>query len=390
MVERISGRGTKENPKDKERAEDAGAHSRTPARANTHAKPKSKPAYTKKTIALVYDFDGTLSPKPMQEYSFLPKLGIKAADFWAECTALAKAEQADPLITYMHLMYKKAKEKGLRVDRKDLVAQGRDVELYPGVETWFSNIGKYVKAHSSSDGVVIKHYLVSSGLTEIIEGTKIYKNFANVFASEYWFDAYDLPFPKRVITDTGKTQYLFRINKGIEDQSQSINAHMPEDARPIPFSNMIYFGDGETDVPSMALLKKNGGHAIAVFDARSDSPSSSRPERALPSHHAGGVSSTRRRGGVGGGVKSHEKRELQSSGANAASESGVNVGSFSGGISGAHGGDAKCIELFRAGRCDFYAAAYYRKGSDLFKRTTLLLDRMLADIRVKEEMSRLG
>ena len=371
MVERISGRGTKENAKDKERAEDAGAHSRARARANAHAKPKSKPTYTKKTIALVYDFDGTLSPKPMQEYSFLPKLGIKAADFWAECTRVARAEQADPLITYMHLMYKKAKEKGLRVDRKDLVAQGRDVELYPGVETWFGDIGKYVKAHSSSDGVVIKHYLVSSGLTEIIEGTKIYKNFANVFASEYWFDAYDLPFPKRVITDTGKTQYLFRINKGIEDQSQSINAHMSEDARPIPFSNMIYFGDGETDVPSMALLKKNGGHAIAVFDARSDSPSSSRPERALPSP---------RRGGVRGGVKSQE----ESSGL------GTQAGSFSGGISGAHGGAAKCIELFRAGRCDFYAAADYRKGSDLFKRTTLLLDRMLADIRVKEEMSGLG
>ncbi len=168
----------------------------------------------------------------------------------------------------MHLMYKKAKEKGLRVDRKDLVAQGRDVELYPGVETWFGEIGKYVKAHSASDGVTVKHYLVSSGLTEIIEGTKIYKHFANVFASEYWFDAYDLPFPKRVITDTGKTQYLFRINKGIENQSESINSHMAEDARPIPFSNMIYFGDGETDVPSMALLKKNGGHAIAVHEPK--------------------------------------------------------------------------------------------------------------------------
>ena len=104
------------------------------------ATPTKKPKYTKKTIALVYDFDGTLCPKPMQEYSFLPKLGIKAEDFWAECTRVAKAERADPLITYMHLMYKKAKEKGLRVDRKDLVAQGRHVELYPGVETWFGEI----------------------------------------------------------------------------------------------------------------------------------------------------------------------------------------------------------------------------------------------------------
>ncbi|MGB4866371.1 MAG: HAD family hydrolase [Hyphomicrobium sp.] len=284
--------------------------------------PKAKSKFTKKTIALVYDFDGTLSPKPMQEYAFLPKIGVKAEDFWAECTRVAKAERADPLITYMHLMYKKAKEKGLRIDRKELVAQGRHVELYQGVEAWFGEIEGYVKAQRDSKGVTIKHYLVSSGLTEIIEGTKIYKNFANVFASEYWFDAYDLPFPKRVITDTGKTQYMFRINKGIEDLGESINSHMPEDARPIPFSNMIYFGDGDTDVPSMALLKKNGGHAIAVHTPKASAD--------------------------------------------------------------------KCIGLFNAGRCDFYAPADYRKGSDLFKRTCLLLDRMLADIRVEEERAGLG
>ncbi len=272
----------------------------------------------KRTIALVYDFDGTLSPKPMQEYAFLPQLGIDPQEFWAECTRVSKAERADALITYMHLLYKKAKEKGVRIDRADLVAQGREVELYPGVERWFDAMHAYVKKHAASAGITVKHYLVSSGLTEIIEGTKIYKNFANVFASEYWFDVYDLPFPKRVISDTGKTQFLFRINKGIEDLGESINAHMPEDQRPIPFSNMIYFGDGDTDVPSMALLKKNGGHAIAVHD---------------PSESAG-----------------------------------------------------KCVDLFKAGRCDFYAGADYNKGSDLFKRTCLLLDRIIADIRVKEEV----
>ena len=283
--------------------------------------------FTKKTIALVYDFDGTLSPKPMQEYSFLPQLGVSAADFWAECGRVAKEQHADPLITYMHLMYKKAKEKGLRIDRKDLVRQGRDVELFAGVTTWFKEIEAYVRLRAESPvgeqhGITLRHYLVSSGLTEIVEGTPIYKHFHNVFASEYWFEAYETPFPKRVITDTGKTQYLFRINKGIEDQSESINAHMPEDARPIPFSNMIYFGDGDTDVPSMALMRKSGGHAIAV-------------------HTPGGP-------------------------------------------------DAKCVDLFKAGRVDFYAGADYRRGSDLFKRTCLLLDRMLADIRVREEMWGLG
>jgi phosphoserine phosphatase len=277
--------------------------------------------FEKKVIALVYDFDGTLSPKPMQEYTFLPKIGEDPKAFWAESNRLAKEHEADSLITYMHLMYKKAKAAGVRIDREDLVALGRDVELYPGVESWFDEIGEYVRLAAESHGVTLRHYLVSSGLTEIIEGTRIYPRFHNVFASEYWFDAYDLPYPKRVITDTGKTQYLFRINKGVENLGHSINEHMPEAVRPIPFSNMIYFGDGDTDVPSMAVMRKNGGYAVAVHG----------PGKAR----------------------------------------------------------AKCVDLFKAGRCDFFAQADYRRGSDLFRRTCLLLDRILADIRVREEMWRL-
>jgi len=326
MVERATGRergrsgvrdsaGAASPPRRATKGSGKSANPAAPARS-------AKPAFTKKTIALVYDFDGTLSPRPMQEYSFLPKLGVDPAEFWAECGRVAKEQGADPLITYMHLMYKKAKERGIRVDRADLVAQGRDVELYPGVLEWFDEIEGYVRLRAESHGITLKHYLVSSGLTEIVEGTPIYSRFANVFASEYWFDAYDLPFPKRVITDTGKTQYLFRINKGIEDLGESINHHMPEADRPIPFPNMIYFGDGDTDVPSMALMRKNGGHAVAV-------------------HPPG---------------KSREK----------------------------------CVDLFKAGRCDFFAPADYRRGSDLFKRTCLLLDRILADIRVQEEMWAVG
>jgi phosphoserine phosphatase len=280
------------------------------------------PKFDRKTIALVYDFDGTLSPRPMQEYAFLPQIGADAAAFWKETGDLARRERADPLITYMHLMYRKAKEKGVRIDRADLVAQGRHVALFPGVEDWFDAVAAYVKTHAQSNGVQLRHYLVSSGLTEIVEGTSIYRRFHNVFASEYWFEAYDLPFPKRVITDTGKTQYLFRINKGVEDLGQSINQHMPEAARPIPFANMIYFGDGDTDVPSMAVMRKNGGYAVAVHP-----PGKSR---------------------------------------------------------------AKCVELYKAGRCDFFAPADYREGSDLFRRTCLLLDRILADIRVREEKWRLA
>jgi len=320
MTERATGRG-----KERDDDEETSAPLREGAPSGK-AKKKAKAAqgFDKKTIALVYDFDGTLSPRPMQEYSFLPQLGVEPADFWAMCTRVAREQQADPLITYMHLMYKTAREKGLRIERDDLVRQGASVELFPGVAAWFDAVADYIKIRAESSGVELRHYLVSSGLTEIIEGTAIRPHFHNVFASEYWFDAYELPFPKRVITDTGKTQYLFRINKGIEDLGLSINAHMPEEQRPIPFTNMIYFGDGETDVPSMALMRKSGGHAIAVH-----------PE-------------------------------------------------------GAGKGFDTCVELFRAGRVDFYAAADYRRGSDLFKRTCLLLDRMLADIAVREEVWKVG
>ncbi len=315
MVERVSeGRGrTEEAPR-------ARGKSRAPAKSEAN-KAAHKAGFDKKTIALVYDFDGTLSPRPMQDYAFLPQIGDDAAAFWKESNELARREGADALITYMRLMYKKAKARNVRIDRADLVAQGKNVELYAGVADWFDEIGAYVKLRAETHGITLRHYVVSAGLTEIIEGTAIYKRFHNVFASEFWFEAYELPFPKRVITDTGKTQYLFRINKGIEDLRVGINEHMDEQKRPIPFSNMIYFGDGDTDVPSMAVMRKNGGHAVAVYP----------PGKAKK----------------------------------------------------------KCVELFKAGRCDFFAPADYRRGSDLFKRTCLLLDRILADIRVEEEMWRL-
>jgi haloacid dehalogenase-like hydrolase len=275
----------------------------------------------KRIIALVYDFDGTLSPKPMQEYTFLPKIGEDPAAFWAEVNAVARQHHADNLITYMHLMYKKAKARGVRIDRADLVALGRDVELFPGVSDWFGAIADYVNLRAETP-VELRHYLISSGLREIIEGTTIYPHFYNVFASEYFFEAYDLPYPKRVITDTGKTQYLFRINKGVEDLRESINSHMAEADRPIPFSHMIYFGDGDTDVPSMTVMRKSGGHALAVHPEGRD--------------------------------------------------------------------EAKCAELYQSGRVDFFAPADYRRGSLLFKRAGLLIDHILAVIRIEEERASLS
>src|SRR5262245_6094841 len=130
------------------------------------------PKFDKKTIALVYDFDGTLSPRPMQEYAFLPKIGADPVAFWAESNALARQAGADPLITYMHLMYKKAKDKGVRIDRRDLVAQGRQVELFPGVETWFDAIGAYIQSHAQSNGGQQRHSLISSGIRKLVDASR--------------------------------------------------------------------------------------------------------------------------------------------------------------------------------------------------------------------------
>ena len=166
MADRVASRKSADN-------DDRPSRARGQSSAKAAPTPKARPHFDKKTIALVYDFDGTLSPKPMQEYAFLPKLGIDARDFWAESNRVAKEQGADPLITYMHLLYKKAKERNVRIDREDLVAQGRAVELYPGVAEWFDEIADYVKSRAESHGVTLRHYLISSGLTEIIEGTSI-------------------------------------------------------------------------------------------------------------------------------------------------------------------------------------------------------------------------
>ena len=220
-------------------------------------------------IALVYDFDGTLSPQPMQEYTVLPELGINANDFWLECKKEAKKYNADGMLTYMRLLIEKIEEKHSHLDRSGLRGLAKDIEYFPGVETWFDRINHHVREKSGGK-IKVRHYIISAGLKEILEGIKIRRHFAKMYASEYYFDHHDAArFPTVVINDTSKTQYLFRINKGIEDINQSINEYMPESERPIPFSNMIYIGDGLTDVPCMTVTKNNGGYALAVHKPNS-------------------------------------------------------------------------------------------------------------------------
>ena len=216
------------------------------------------------TIAIMYDFDKTLCTKDMQEYMFIPNLGISARDFWRESNALAEDQGMYKILAYMYLMLQKAKEKKMPISRENFVTMGSEIEFYPGVESWFDR----VNACAKEAGVNVEHYIISSGLREIIDGSKIKKKFTRIFACEFLYDENKVAvWPKIAVNYTAKTQFLFRINKGVLDVSNDndLNKYTPDDERSIPFRNMIYIGDGLTDVPCMKLVKSNGGQSIAVF-----------------------------------------------------------------------------------------------------------------------------
>ena len=212
-------------------------------------------------LALVYDFDKTLSPKDMQEFHLIRSLGYdNPGDFWAECDKFAKKNNCDGIISYMYLTYLKAGN----LTKKQLLEEGRYIELYKGVKSWFKRINEYGKKHN----VDVEHYVISSGLTDIIMGTEIADEFKKVYACTYVYDRNGrVLWPSRVVNYTMKTQYLFRINKGVlaETNDEDLNSSTPDTAKYIPLENMIYFGDGSTDVPSMKVVQQNGGTTIAVF-----------------------------------------------------------------------------------------------------------------------------
>ena len=215
-------------------------------------------------IALMYDFDKTLCTKDMQEYTFIPRVNMSPEEFWGEAVRLSREEKMDPILAYMMLMIDKARSRHVKIHRENFVEMGPDLELYPGVGDWFGRMNKV----GDELGVDIEHYIISSGLREIIEGSSVYDRFKEVFACEFYYDENDVAvWPKNVVNYTTKTQFLFRINKGILDLSENaeLNAYTPEDERRVPFENMIYVGDGLTDVPCMKLVKVNGGYSIAVY-----------------------------------------------------------------------------------------------------------------------------
>ena len=223
---------------------------------------------TKKPIvAMMYDFDKTLCSKNMQEYSFIPNMGLSEEEFWTAANELSKSLQMDGILAYMWLMINESKKNSKSIHRKDFVKLGKALEFYDGVSEWFDRINEYGR----KVGVQVEHYIISSGLREIIEGSSIYKKFKDVYACEYMYDENDIAcWPKNVVNYTTKTQFLFRINKGVSDLSddKKLNDFVPEDERRVPFRNMIYIADGITDVPCMKLVKTNGGYSIAVYQKK--------------------------------------------------------------------------------------------------------------------------
>lgn len=216
----------------------------------------------KTIIAICYDFDGTLAKGNMQEYGFMDNLGISPDEFWQKCYDIRQQFKADKILSYMKCMLDEAKQKDIIFRQEDFAKCGQNIALFKGVVDWFDHINQY----AAKKNFIIQHYLISSGLEEIIIGTPIYNKFHKVFAGKFMYNCYgEAIWPARSINFTEKTQYLFRINKGLENWDDNVNAFVPIAERPVPFNKMIYIGDGETDIPCMSTLKENNGYSIAVY-----------------------------------------------------------------------------------------------------------------------------
>ena len=219
----------------------------------------------KPIVALIYDFDGTLSPGNMQEFGFIQAIGKSPEEFWRMSDDIAKGQDASNILSYMKLMFDEARRQGINLRREDFQRFGKDIELFDGVREWFGLVNRYGKAH----GVTIEHYINSSGLAEIVEGTPIAHEFKRIFACSFLYNEEgEAVWPGVAVDYTAKTQFIFKINKGILSirDNKKVNESQLEENKRIPFPHMIYFGDGETDVPCMKIVKMFGGNSIAVYN----------------------------------------------------------------------------------------------------------------------------
>lgn len=216
----------------------------------------------KPIIAIVYDFDKTLCDQDMQNYSFIPHLDMTPDEFWGEIGEFQEKENMEGILSYLYMMVKKSKEKGIPISKDYLKSLGKDVHLYPGVKEWFARINQF----GQENGVIVEHYIISSGIKDIIEGTEIANEFKAIYACDFYYDENgDVVWPKIAINFTLKTQYMYKINKGIKDITDAEEVNKKTKVKRVPFQNMIYIGDGLTDIPCMTMLKKQGGRSIGLY-----------------------------------------------------------------------------------------------------------------------------
>lgn len=224
---------------------------------------KRKVKENKPVVAICYDFDKTLTPDDMQAQGFIQSVGYDVNSFWEKSNGLAEQNEMDQNLAYMYTMLHESEGKVL-FTKKSLRDYGSKIQLFPGVEEWFERIRDYAK----DKGVIIEHYIISSGLKEMIEGTKVASSFERIYASSFYYNDRDVAeWPAQVVNYTNKTQFLFRIEKGTLDINDSgINDYFPTETMRVPFRNIIYIGDSDTDIPCMKLVNSNGGHSIGVYN----------------------------------------------------------------------------------------------------------------------------
>lgn len=218
----------------------------------------------KPIIAIMYDFDKTLSSQDMQNYNFIPNLGLTPAEFWSKTEEVCVKHNMDKILGYMYVMMAECKARGIKLTKEYLKSLGSGVELFKGVDTWFDRINAY----GEELGLRIEHYIISSGTKEIIEGCKVAKEFKRIYGCEFMYgDDKTAIWPKIAVNYTNKTQYVYRISKGAleENEEEKLNSATDDKDRRVNYENMIYVGDGMTDIPCMKVVKSRGGKAIAIY-----------------------------------------------------------------------------------------------------------------------------
>jgi len=216
----------------------------------------------KPIVAILYDFDKTLAVTDMQNFKFIPAMGLSPEEFWSTTTKFCEKAGIDKILGYMYMMIKIAKENNIKLTRDFLNKQGKGIKYYRGVENWF----KRIKEYAQTKGIIVEHYLITSGNKEIVEACSIAEEFKAIFGCEYVYNEEgEAIWPKQMVNYTQKTQYIFRIAKGLLQGNDDVKINEKQSTKRVQLQNMIYLGDGLTDVPSMIVIKENGGTSIAVY-----------------------------------------------------------------------------------------------------------------------------